>query len=357
MGAGATVLLPAVTAESPFFVFGGPGLPLAFPTQGGQPVCVTQAEFEECCCGFPTFFAGTVSGVPQFNFNVVVDVLHKFAYVVQNAGESGPVIRIDLASGRIDALPISAAYGLSFRPSDSSLFCYNHRTGDSVLRRYLPHLWNPGDALPAQTSGAAVNYYSELSTYSPSLDAILIPKQGEILSFSANTLSSPSQYMATGPSFGVHGLRWEDEKTWWIEGDQSAGRRWAVGASVFTTGPTWGSDIVPFPDLGRAVLVGHPSTSYDVRVVDASTGAVLYTISGLGASGIGGCYRWGNKAVIFDYTQSIIRTIDVTDGSYVDTASLSPRTFTTGFVWKNKRISLPYYGANWGDLNCGLEII
>lgn len=40
----------------PYFVFGGPGEPLAFPTIGGQPALIPQAEFEACCCAPPTFF-------------------------------------------------------------------------------------------------------------------------------------------------------------------------------------------------------------------------------------------------------------------------------------------------------------
>ncbi len=40
-----------MAGASPFFVFGGPGEPVSFPTIGGQPACITRGEFEACCCG------------------------------------------------------------------------------------------------------------------------------------------------------------------------------------------------------------------------------------------------------------------------------------------------------------------
>lgn len=332
-------------------------MPLAFPTQGGLPVLITQAEFEACCCWRGDFFAGDVSGTPAFNFGVSVDAVRGFAYAVQTTGESGPVVRFDLTTGRVDTLPITAAYGTSLRPADGSLFAYDHRGGDSVLRRYLPHLWSPGDALPAQAVGSAVDYFSESGTYSPDLDAVLIPQSYGIYSWPATTLASPGLYDSTPTPYGVHGLSWDDGKIWWIEGDQSSGGRWKVGSSLFTTSPSsWGVDIVPLPDLGLAVLVGgSPSGAW---VADIATGTILHSTGSHGFSAIGGSYRVGgtSSVVVFDIYASVIRTINASNGTFTD-HPVGAKRCITGFYYKGRRLALPFSGASWGDPNCGVLVL
>jgi hypothetical protein len=310
----------------------------------------------------PTFFAGTVTGSrAQFVFGSAVDSVRGFAYSIQSkVNESGWVARINLNTGRIDTLPIKASYGCYLRESDGSLFCQDNRTGDSVLRSYLPHLWSPGDALPPVTTGSAVHYYTEHGVYSPDLDAVLLPKTGEILRYPAATLTSPTQHVATAPSYGVHGMRWEDGKVWWVEGDQSYGGRWAVGSTVFNTSPAgFMSDMVPFPDLGRAILVGHPWTVQSIYVVNTTTGAVIYTISGHAQPGIGGCVRKGDSAVVFDVSNDFIRTVDVLTGAYVDTPTpVAAPYYATGFNFPgtSQVIALPH-DADWSDDNCGILVL
>ncbi len=312
----------------------------------------------------PQFFAGDVSGSPLFSFNVVVDEARGFAYATQSAGsEAGPVARINLSSGRIDTLPLSAAYGLAYRHTDGSLFCYNHRGGPvptpgSRLRRFQPHTWSPGDAtVPAlAAAGSDVSGSAEFGAYSPELDAVLIPRPFGIDAWDATALTA-SAYSAYPMSFGVHGMRWAGGQLWWVEGDQSAGGRWHVGGTQYSTLPVGsGSDLIPLPDLGRVAIVGYAYSSRGVWIFDASTGALLYTLAGFGDSSIGGSFADPSapaRIVCFDINEPSIRVVDLSDGSHTSEAT-DARRFSTGFGFRGRRFALPYSGADWSDTNCGI---
>jgi hypothetical protein len=305
----------------------------------------------------PAFWPGSVTGSPGFSFGAAVDYQRGFAYAIKGIiTEWGVVCRIDLTTGRIDELPVSAAYGLYLRPSDGSLFLEQNRgyPNDFTLRRYMPHLWSPGDPLPALTTGDAVDINAEAGAYSDTLDAILIPRQGAIDSYPAATLASPTLYETTGTYYGVHGLRWEDGRSWWIEGDQSYGHRWSAGSTIFTTGPSYGSDIVPVPHLGRAVLIGSLSSTRGAWVADATTGEILHSLPGHGHAGPRSCYRVGSQVIVFDGASSVAREIDAATGDITDHALPAGKTYITGFTYRGRRIALPHTGASWADPDCGI---
>lgn len=305
----------------------------------------------------PTFFAGAVTGTPNFNFGVIVDPTRKCAYASMG-GESGPVMRLDLRSGRIDELPIAAAYGLSYRQADGSLFVKDNRSGDSLLRRYQPHLWSPGEPLAALTVGEGVSFFAECAAYSPTLDRLLVAVPGTIQSWIPDTLGLPTTYTTTTPSYAVHGLRWEDGKVWWIEGDQNPVLSlWAAGPAVFATGPPTGTDIVPMTHLGRAVLVGSQWNSQaGAWVVDTTTGQVIHPLPGHGNSGLGGCYRSGDEAIVFDSLASVVRALNASTGAATDFNVPPGHRYVTGFPYRGQRVALPYSGAQWSDPNCGIFV-
>lgn len=337
----------------PFFAFGSPGGRLMFPVQAGRPVLISREDFEGCCCWSPSFFAGAVSGVPGFAFRPYVDAARGFAYAFQGTGEYGALARIELATGRIDIMPVGLYYGMAIRLSDGSLFSWV--LGDPV-RRWLPHLWTVGGGITAVESGAGTA--PEEGVYAPDLDRVLIPNYGVIRSWEPGNLAAGGTvYETTSTPYGVHALRWEAGKLWWIEGDGSSGGRWSVGGTVFTTGPGFGTDIVPLTDLGRAVLVGHPYSTRGCFVVDTSTGAVLHSLVGHGHSAIGGCFRVGmtSRVVVFDIDQPAIRIVDAADGTWEDIPTGTLR-YGGGWWWRGKCVALPFTGAAWGDVDCGIRV-
>lgn len=334
---------------------GGQGRPLAFPVKNGRPVLISREKFEECCCWRPSFAPGAVSGNPHFYFRPLVDAARGFAYANQGTGEHGTLVRIDLGTGQVDVTPAPLFYGFALRPSDGSLFSWG---SPGAVNRWLPHLWKVGDALSAVESGGYVA--PELGVYSPDLDRVLIPDLGGyIRAFEPGNLGAGGTVYETVPTyFGVHAPRWEGGQLWWIEGDSSGnGGRWSVGGTVYTTGPAWGVDIVPLPDIGRAVLVGHAATTRGARVVDAASGAVIHSLPGHGSSSIGGCFRLGEstRVAVFDTDLPAIRLVDASDGTWEDIPVGSMR-YGCGFWHKGKSVALPYSGAVWGDEDCGFKI-
>jgi hypothetical protein len=303
----------------------------------------------------PRFFAGSVSGVPSFSFGVAVDVVRGFAYAVRaNGTEAGLVTRFNLRTGRVDDLPIGASYGIAYRQSDGALFRHNRSGGDGVMRKYYPHLWNPGDALPAAASGDYTDGNAEGSVYAPELDAVLVAVPGSIKQFDATTLTG-STYISTSPLYGVHGLRWADGKIWWIEGDQSTGSRWAVGSTEYNTAPMgMGSDNVPLADIGRCVLCGSGwSGNRGIAVANAATGAILHSWLGWGDN-YTGCHRIGNtaKVVVTDAAASEARVVNAADGTYTAKPLAFPSIST--FYLNGQSLCLPFSGASWSDENCGI---
>ena len=234
------------------------------------------------------------------------------------------------------------------------------------MKRYLPHLWNPSESISPIESGSIMTS-GEMPTYSKDLDRLLVPQLGSpglINAWEPGNLSSGSTTYSTYPMYyGVHGLRWEDNKLWWIKGDQNSSLdgRWSAGiGNVFTTGLPSGGDIVPLPDMNRAVLIGQRwgSAVASYMVVDIITGESLFYVAGHGDS-YGGCFRIGttSKVVVFDHQKTNIRVVDATDGSYQDIYVGPTIKYRSGVYYQGKCICLPWNAANWTDFNCGILTI
>lgn len=307
----------------------------------------------------PPFVAGDVTALPQFNFGVAVDYERRFAYAIRTTLEGGEVYRFDLTTGIIDEMPVVASYGIYLRSSDGSLYLENNKAAptDFTMRRYLPYPWNPGDPLTPLTTGDSVDSNAEAGVFADSLDGLLLPIRGQIDLWPEDTLTSPTLYQTTPPSYAVHGLRWEDNKAWWIEGDQSSGHRWRVGGNLFTTlPPGFGEDIVPVPSLSCAVLVGSSGSTQGAWVSDINSGLIIYPFPGHGDPAIHGCFRLGNTVTVFDKSIPAARDINCATGTYEDISFPITRRFATGFSYAGKRLALPLSGAAWSDFNCGVEV-